>query len=402
MTAQPNPVMIEASGLSKYYGSFVAVHDISFSIPQGQVVAFLGPNGAGKTTMMRMLTGYLAPSAGEAAIAGHDVRQDRIAASARLGYLPENGPMYPDMTPLELLRFFGEARRMAPATLRERMDAVVDLCALALVTEKPIGKLSRGYRQRVGMAQALLHDPDVLIMDEPTAGLDPNQIRQFRENIQRLGRTKTLLISTHILQEADAVADRVLLVNSGRLVFDGPVEDLREGGSLEQPFYRLTAGGAAPTGGGDGGPGGGGDGKSAAADDDGGGESGGAAADGGGAEDKTADATKAAGSTGAETKTQTDAKPAADGGGVADKTAGETKASDGGGESGGAAADGGGAEDKTADATKAAGTAGAETKTQTDAKAAGAGGTVEPEAPGAAADTGGTGGEVPRTDSAKA
>ena len=381
MTAQPNPVMIEASGLCKYYGAFVAVHDISFSIPQGQVVAFLGPNGAGKTTMMRMLTGYLAPSAGEAAIAGHDVRQDRIAASARLGYLPENGPMYPDMTPLELLRFFGEARRMAPATLQERMDAVVDLCALELVTEKPIGKLSRGYRQRVGMAQALLHDPDVLIMDEPTAGLDPNQIRQFRENIQRLGRTKTLLISTHILQEADAVADRVLLVNSGRLVFDGPVEELREGGSLEQPFYRLTAGGAAPTGGGDGGPAGGGDGKSAAADD---GESGGEAV-GGGAEDKTAGEAKAAGTTGAETKTRTDAKPAADGGR----------------ESGSEAA-GGGAAEKTAGETKAAGSTGAETKTQTDAKAAGAGGTVEPEAPGAAADAGGTGGEVPRTGSSKA
>ena len=242
MTSEPMPVMIEASGLSKYYGSFVAVEDISFSIPQGQVVAFLGPNGAGKTTMMRMLTGYLAPSAGEAAIAGHDVRRDRIAASRRLGYLPENGPMYPDMTPLELLRFFGEARRMPPAALRERIDEIVDLCALDLVTEKPIGKLSRGYRQRVGMAQALLHDPDVLIMDEPTAGLDPNQIRQFRENIQRLGRTRTLLISTHILQEADAVADRVLLVNSGRLVFDGPVEELREDGSLEQPFYRLTGG----------------------------------------------------------------------------------------------------------------------------------------------------------------
>ena len=244
MTAEPMPVMIEATGLSKYYGAFVAVEDISFSIPQGQVVAFLGPNGAGKTTMMRMLTGYLAPSAGEAAIAGHDVRRDRIAASQRLGYLPENGPMYPDMTPLELLRFFGEARRMASATLRERIDAVVDLCALELVTEKPIGKLSRGYRQRVGMAQALLHDPDVLIMDEPTAGLDPNQIRQFRENIQRLGRTRTLLISTHILHEADAVADRVLLVNNGRLVFDGPVEELKENGSLEQPFYRLTGHGA--------------------------------------------------------------------------------------------------------------------------------------------------------------
>ena len=244
--AAAGPAMIEARGLSKYYGPFVAVEDISFAIPQGQVVAFLGPNGAGKTTMMRMLTGYLAPSAGSAAIAGHDVPGDRIAASRRLGYLPENGPIYPDMTPLELLRFFGAARELPENRLKPRIEAVIDLCALDLVVEKPIGKLSRGYRQRVGMAQALLHDPDVLIMDEPTAGLDPNQIRQFRENIQRLGRTKTLLISTHILHEAEAVADRVLLVNSGRLLFDGPVRELAEDGSLEQPFYRLTGGGAVP------------------------------------------------------------------------------------------------------------------------------------------------------------
>ena len=242
--AAAGPAMIEARGLSKYYGPFVAVEDISFAISQGQVVAFLGPNGAGKTTMMRMLTGYLAPSAGSAAIAGHDVLGDRIAASRRLGYLPENGPIYPDMTPLELLRFFGEARELPESRLKSRIEAVIDLCALELVVEKPIGKLSRGYRQRVGMAQALLHDPDVLIMDEPTAGLDPNQIRQFRENIQRLGRTKTLLISTHILHEAEAVADRVLLVNSGRLLFDGPVRELAEDGSLERPFYRLTGGGA--------------------------------------------------------------------------------------------------------------------------------------------------------------
>ena len=233
--------MIEAKGLSKYYGPFVAVEDISFAIPQGQIVAFLGPNGAGKTTMMRMLTGYLSPSAGEATIAGFDVRRERIAASRRLGYLPENGPMYPDMTPLDLLTFFGEAREMGAGPLKTRIDAVVELCALELVTEKPIGKLSKGFKQRVGLAQALLHDPEVLIMDEPTAGLDPNQIRQFRENIQRLGRTKTLLISTHILHEAEAVADRVLLVNNGRLVFDGTVRELEEDGSLEQPFYRLTA-----------------------------------------------------------------------------------------------------------------------------------------------------------------
>ena len=232
--------MIDARGLSKYYGPFVAVHDATFSIPQGQVVAFLGPNGAGKTTLMRMLTGFLAPSAGHAAICGFDVREQRIEAAKRLGYLPENGPLYPDMTPLELLRFFGEAREIAPRTLEDRIESVVGICALDLVLEKPIGKLSKGYKQRVGLAQALLHDPDVLIMDEPTAGLDPNQIKQFRDNMQRLGRTKTLLISTHILQEVEAVADRVLLIHNGRLVFDGALADLEENGSLDEPFYRLT------------------------------------------------------------------------------------------------------------------------------------------------------------------
>ena len=246
--AESNPVplgqapMIEARGLSKYYGPFVAVHDASFSISQGQIVAFLGPNGAGKTTLMRMLTGFLAPSAGRAVIAGFDVRDDRIQASKRLGYLPESGPLYPDMTPLELLRFFGEARELATGILKRRIDQVVEICALELVLEKPIGKLSKGYKQRVGLAQALLHDPEVLIMDEPTAGLDPNQIKQFRENIQRLGRTKTVLISTHILQEVEAVADRVLLIHNGRLLFDGPRVDLEENGSLEEPFYRLTGG----------------------------------------------------------------------------------------------------------------------------------------------------------------
>ena len=232
--------MIEAHGLSKYYGPFVAVQDASFSIPQGQVVAFLGPNGAGKTTLMRMLTGFLAPSAGTAVIAGFDVGEQRIEASKRLGYLPESGPLYPDMTPLELLQFFGEARELPPGTLQRRIDAVTDICALELVLEKPIGKLSRGYKQRVGLAQSLLHDPEVLIMDEPTAGLDPNQIKQFRDNIQRLGRTKTLLISTHILREVEAVADRVLLIHGGRLLYDGPRTDLEENGSLEEPFYRLT------------------------------------------------------------------------------------------------------------------------------------------------------------------
>lgn len=232
--------MIEAKGLSKFYGPFVAVQDISFSIPQGQIVALLGPNGAGKTTAMRLLTGYLAPSEGEAEIAGLDVHKDRTEASKRLGYLPENGPLYPDMTPLDLLSFFGEAREIEPEDIKNRIASVTEQCELQLVLEKPIGKLSRGLRQRVGLAQALLHDPEVLIMDEPTAGLDPNQIRHFRENIKVLGRTKTVLISTHILQEVDAVADRVIFIHNGRLVFDGAPHDLKEDGSLEQPFYRLT------------------------------------------------------------------------------------------------------------------------------------------------------------------
>lgn len=233
-------IMIEAKGLSKFYGPFVAIKDISFSIPEGQVVAFLGPNGAGKSTTMKVLTGYLAPSEGSASIAGFDVKTNRLKAASRVGYLPENGPLYNDMTPTDLLHFFGRARGIEAGVLEKRIDVVIEQMALASVIEKPIGKLSRGYRQRVGLAQALLHDPDVLIMDEPTAGLDPNQIRDFRENIRILGKTKTVLISTHILQEVTAVSDRVLLVHDGRLVFDGPPTELQEDGSLEKSFYRLT------------------------------------------------------------------------------------------------------------------------------------------------------------------
>ncbi len=240
MSGSSSEVMIEAKGLSKYYGPFVAIKDVTFSIPRGQIAAFLGPNGAGKTTTMRILSGFLAPSEGHAAIAGYDVFGERLQASRHLGYLPENGPLYDDMTPLELLQFFGEARGMEEGYLKKRIDAVTEECALHQVLEKPIGKLSRGYRQRVGLAQALLHDPDVLIMDEPTAGLDPNQIRDFRTNIKKLGKEKTVLLSTHILQEVNAVADRVVFIHNGRLAFDGTPEQLMENGSLEEPFYRLT------------------------------------------------------------------------------------------------------------------------------------------------------------------
>ena len=233
--------MIQAEKLSKYYGDFAAAADVSFSIRRGEVVAFLGPNGAGKSTTMKMLTGYVSPSSGTAKIAGFDMSTQRVEGAKRLGYLPENGPLYYDMTPRSLLTFFGRARGMDAKVLKRQMEKVIELCKLGEVIGKPIGKLSRGYRQRVGMAQALLHEPDVLIMDEPTAGLDPNQIHDVRETIKLLGETKTILLSTHILQEVTAMANRVLFINEGRLVFDGSVDELtKDGKTLEEQFSRLT------------------------------------------------------------------------------------------------------------------------------------------------------------------
>jgi ABC-2 type transport system ATP-binding protein len=234
--------MIEARGLSKFYGDFAATRNVTFSIPQGEVVAFLGPNGAGKSTTMKLLTGYLSPSEGTARIAGHDMANDRLAGSEKLGYLPENGPLYPDMNPRSLLKFFAEARGMDAGQQRERIAAVVDMCQLGSVIGKPIGKLSKGFRQRVGMAQVMLHEPEVLILDEPTAGLDPNQIREVRDTIRRLGESRTILLSTHILQEVQAMCDRVLFINEGRLVYDGPFDGLvGDGRSLDEHFHELTA-----------------------------------------------------------------------------------------------------------------------------------------------------------------
>lgn len=236
--------MIEAVGLSKFYGPFAACRDVTFTVRRGEVVAFLGPNGAGKSTTMKMLTGYLAPSEGMARIAGHNMASDRLAGSVRLGYLPENGPLYPDMTPYSLLEFFADARGLSPDKRDERIEAVIELCMLQTVLHKPIGKLSKGYRQRVGMAQALLHEPDVLILDEPTAGLDPNQIREVRHALTKIGQEKTILLSTHILQEVKAMASRVILINEGRKVFDGTVDELdKSHEGLDEAFHRLTSAG---------------------------------------------------------------------------------------------------------------------------------------------------------------
>ena len=240
MTAVQGSVAIQAVQLSKFYGNFAAIQDVSFEVPRGQVAAFLGPNGAGKSTTLKILTGFLQATKGSAKIAGLDVATNRIEAASKIGYLPENGPLYPQMTPLELLRFFGEARGLAPERLSSRVDAVVEQCNLQAVLEKAIHKLSKGYRQRVGMAQALLHEPDILIMDEPTAGLDPNQIREVRSLIRDLSASKTVLISTHILQEVEAVADHVVIIHEGRIVFDGTPGEMADGSGLEAAFHRLT------------------------------------------------------------------------------------------------------------------------------------------------------------------
>jgi ABC-2 type transport system ATP-binding protein len=234
--------MIEAVDLCKYYGSFAAVDHLSFTIRRGEVAAFLGPNGAGKSTTMKVLTGYLSPTSGTARLAGVDVVQDRVRAARKLGYLPENGPLYPEMTARELLTFFGEARGMAGGQLQERLDFVTEECDLGELLDKPIGTCSKGQKQRVGMAQALLHDPEVLILDEPTTGLDPNQIRHVRELVKKLGQTRTILLSTHLFQEVEAMAGRVLLVNEGKLAFDGtPAEFKAKGsGQMDEAFRNLT------------------------------------------------------------------------------------------------------------------------------------------------------------------
>ena len=233
--------MIVAERLSKYYGPFIAVKDISFSVPRGQVAAFLGPNGAGKSTTMKLLTGFLAPSDGHAKIGGFDVATHRQEASRLIGYLPENGPLYNEMTPKSLLKYMGRAHGMSSGDLAARLEYVAEKCSLKSVWSKTISKLSHGFRQRVGMAHALLHDPEVLILDEPTSGLDPNQVHDVRELIRNLAKTKTILLSTHILTEVKAVSSRVLLVDQGLLVFDGPVAEI-EGSTeeMEQKFRQLT------------------------------------------------------------------------------------------------------------------------------------------------------------------
>ncbi|HET9765619.1 MAG TPA: ABC transporter ATP-binding protein [Thermoanaerobaculia bacterium] len=220
--------MLEAHSLVRRYGDFTAVRDVSFTVQEGEILGMLGPNGAGKTTTLRMLTGYLRPTEGSVRVAGHDLAAEPIQARRQIGYLPENVALYPEMRVEEYLAYRGKLERLSRADLKRRIPEVLDRCLIADVRRQIIGTLSKGYRQRVGLAAAILHEPRVLVLDEPTVGLDPKQIIAIRQLIRELGRDRTLLLSTHILPEVELLCQRVLIIDKGRIVDQGTPESLRE------------------------------------------------------------------------------------------------------------------------------------------------------------------------------
>src|SRR6202161_4151778 len=219
--------MIIVKDVTKRYARAVAVDRISFSVTKGQIVGFLGPNGAGKTTTMRILTCFLSPSSGTASVAGFDVLEQPLEVKKRIGYLPETPPIYPEMETAEYLKFVGKLKGLSGADLQKRVDYASDRCAVADVKKKLLGKLSKGYRQRVGLAQAIIHNPDVLILDEPTAGLDPKQINETRDLIKDLAGDHTILLSTHILPEVEQTCEQVIIIDRGRLVATDSVHNLQ-------------------------------------------------------------------------------------------------------------------------------------------------------------------------------
>ncbi len=236
--------LIELSGLTKTFGRFVAVRDLSFSVARGEVLGFLGPNGAGKSTTMKMLAAFMTPTSGTARICGHDVRTASLAARRSLGYLPEGAPSYPEMTVLAYLRFIAAIRGFAGSARDDRVAHAMALTALEGVRLQPIETLSKGFKRRVGLAQALLHDPDVLVLDEPTDGLDPNQKHEVRTLIQRMAPDKAIIISTHILEEVDAVCTRAIVIAAGRIVADATpaaLAAMHPSGRLDDVFRQLTA-----------------------------------------------------------------------------------------------------------------------------------------------------------------
>ncbi len=240
--------MISVSGLSKSYGETRAVSEIGFEVREGEVMGFLGPNGAGKTTTLRMLSGFLPPSSGTALVAGRDITREGLEARRLIGYLPENNPLYEEMDAAEYLEWCASVRGLGGQERASRIRSAIESCALGEMMSRPIGLLSKGFRQRVGLAAAILHDPKVLLLDEPTSGLDPNQAREVRELILRLKTRKTVLFSTHILSEARSLCDRIMIIHKGRIAASGTQEELlRLGGGGSSLSLTLKTGSAGPT-----------------------------------------------------------------------------------------------------------------------------------------------------------
>ena len=234
--------MIEVRGLTKRYGDITALEGVSFKVERGEVVGFLGLNGAGKTTALRILATYLTPNQGEAVVAGFDTIQEPMEVRRGVGYLPEHPPLYPEDTVREYLRFCAALRKVPRRQRRASVDEAVERCGLEEVAHRLIGNLSKGYRQRVGLAQALVHRPEVLILDEPTIGLDPHQIREIRNLIRSLAESRTVLLSTHILPEVTMTCARAIIIHEGRVAAEGSLEFLAGAGGLEETFLRVTAG----------------------------------------------------------------------------------------------------------------------------------------------------------------
>ena len=228
---------IEVKNVFKYFGEQAAVKDISFSVNKGEIVGFLGPNGAGKSTTMRMITGFLPVSSGEIYVSGLKVGIDNLKAQQKIGYLPENNPLYVDMYVKEYLEFVGRIYKVH--NLKNRIKDMIDAVGLEVEQNKKIGALSKGYRQRVGLAQAIIHDPEVLILDEPTSGLDPNQLVEIRELIKTIGKEKTLMLSTHIMQEAEAICDKIVIISKGEIVTNKTTTELQEDASGEFLFVEF-------------------------------------------------------------------------------------------------------------------------------------------------------------------
>lgn len=234
---------ITVQQLSKVYGQQRAVDSITFEIEKGEIVGFLGPNGAGKSTTMKILTGYLAATEGTAQINGLEVSQNAIEVKKQVGYLPEHNPLYLEMYVEEFLEFVGQLYGLKGKTLQERVGELIELVGLTPERKKKIAQLSKGYRQRVGIAQALIHNPNVLILDEPTTGLDPNQLTEIRNLIKTVAKEKTIILSTHIMQEVEALCSRVIIINKGKIVIDATLESLqKEGKKIEDIFKEVTAG----------------------------------------------------------------------------------------------------------------------------------------------------------------